>query len=565
MSGGQGINDGKYPIREIQDERAMLGNMMDQPLLISTLIAHAARYHGDTEIVSRTLDEGIHRYTWREAEVRAKKLAQALIALGVQPGQRVATMAWNTYRHLEAYYAIAGMGAVTHTVNPRLFPEQIEYIINHAENRYVFCDTSFAELLAGFLPSLKTVKGVIFMCPREHMPDVGIDNALCFEDLIEAQDGDYTWPVFDEKNAAALCYTSGTTGNPKGALYGHRSTLLHTFAAVAPDGLSISSRETVMPVVPMFHVNAWGIPYACAMAGAKLVMPGRDLDGKSLHDLLDGEKVSLTAAVPAVWLGLLNHLRATKGTLEHMQRVVIGGSACPRAMMEAFQNDYGVEVLHAWGMTEMSPLGTVNTPTFKFKDLDGKTKVDLQQSAGRPLYGVDMMIVDENDQEMPWDGESVGELMVRGPWIIDQYFNTDPQPAHRLDGWFGTGDVCAIDQDGYIWITDRIKDVIKSGGEWISSIDLENIAVGHPKVQEAAVIGLHHPRWDERPLLVIVPQPGEELTKEEVLAFFDGKIAKWWTPDDVAFVEDLPHTATGKLSKLQLREQFKDYKLPDAG
>ena len=542
----------------------MLANMMDQPLLISSLIAHAARYHGQTEIVSRTLDEGIHRYNWAEAEQRSKRLAKALIALGVQPGQRVGTMAWNTYRHLEAYYAIAGMGAVTHTINPRLFPEQIEYIVNHAENQFIFCDTSFADLVASLLPSFTTVKGIIFMCDRASMPLV-VPEALCFEELIAGQDANYTWPEFNERNAAALCYTSGTTGNPKGALYSHRSTVLHTFASVAPDGLSISAQETVLPVVPMFHVNAWGIPYACAMAGAKLVMPGRDLDGKSLHELLDGEKVSLTAAVPAVWLGLLNHLRATGGTLEHMQRVMIGGSACPRAMMEAFQDQYGVEVVHGWGMTEMSPLGTINTPKFQFKDLTGKAKVDLQQSAGRPLYGVDMMIVDENDQEMPWDGESVGELMVRGPWVIDAYFNTDPQPAHRIPGWFGTGDVCAIDADGYIWITDRIKDVIKSGGEWISSIDLENIAVGHPNVAEAAVIGIYHPRWDERPLLVVVKQPGETVTKDEMLAWFEGKIAKWWTPDDVAFVDDLPHTATGKLSKLQLRERFKDYSLPTSG
>ena len=543
----------------------MLANMMDQPLLISSLITHAARYHGQTEIVSRTLEEGIHRYTWGEAEQRAKRLAKALLALGVGPGQRVGTMAWNTYRHLEAYYAIAGIGAVTHTINPRLFPEQIEYIVNHAENQYIFCDTSFADLIAALLPKFKSVKGVIFMCDRAHMPSTAVPGALCYEELVAAQDPDFTWPTFDERSAAALCYTSGTTGNPKGALYSHRSTVLHTFAAIAPDGLGISARETVLPVVPMFHVNAWGLPYACAMVGAKMVMPGPDLDGKSLHELLDGEKVSLTAAVPAVWLGLLNHLRSTGATLDHMQRVVIGGSACPRAMMETFQDQYSVEVVHAWGMTEMSPLGTVNTPKFQFKDLSGKAKVDLQQSAGRPLYGVDMMIVDENDQELPWDGETVGELMVRGPWVIDAYFNTDPQPAHRIPGWFGTGDVCAIDPDGYIWITDRIKDVIKSGGEWISSIDLENIAVGHPKVAEAAVIGVYHPRWDERPLLVVVKQPGEDISKEEMLAWFDGKIAKWWMPDDVAFVDELPHTATGKLSKLQLRDRFKDYRLPSGG
>jgi acyl-CoA synthetase (AMP-forming)/AMP-acid ligase II len=541
----------------------MLASMMDQPLLISSLITHAARYHGQTEIVSRTLDEGIHRYTWADAERRSKQLAKALTVLGVEQGQRVATMAWNTYRHLEAYYAIAGMGAITHTVNPRLFPEQIEYLFNHAEDQYLFCDASFADLVADLLPKFTTLKGVIFMCDRANMPSV-IPDALCYEELMASQDADYDWPVFDERNGAALCYTSGTTGNPKGALYSHRSTLLHTFAAVAPDGLSVSARETVLPVVPMFHVNAWGLPYACAMVGAKMVMPGRDLDGKSVHELLEGEAVTLTAAVPAVWLGLLNHLKATDSKLEALQRVVIGGSACPRAMMEAFQNDYGCEVIHAWGMTEMSPLGTVNTPMFKYKDLSGSAKVDLQQSAGRPLYGVDMMIVDENDKEMPWDGESVGELMVRGPWIIDDYFNTEKTSSHRIPGWFGTGDVVAIDADGYIWITDRIKDVIKSGGEWISSIDLENIAVGHPNVAEAAVIGIYHPRWDERPLLIIVRQPGEELSKDETLAWFDGKIAKWWTPDDVAFVDELPHTATGKLSKLQLRGQFKEYKLPTA-
>jgi len=542
----------------------MLANMMDKPLLVSSLIAHAARYHGETEIVSRTLDEGIHRYTWADAERRSKRLAKALTALGVQSGQRVATMAWNTYRHLEAYYAIAGMGAVTNTVNPRLFPDQIEYIVNHAENQYIFCDTSFAELVAELYPKFASVKGVIFMCDRANMPSVALPKTLCFEELIAGQDADYRWPTFDERNAAALCYTSGTTGNPKGALYGHRSTLLHTFAAVSPDGLGISARETVLPVVPMFHVNAWGLPYACAMAGAKMVMPGRDLDGKNLYELLDGEKVSLTAAVPAVWLGLLNHLRATGARLDYTERVVIGGSACPRAMMEAFQDEYGVEVLHAWGMTEMSPLGTVNTAKFKYKGLEGKEKVDLQQSAGRPIYGIDMMIVGENDQELPWDGQSVGELMVRGPWIVDEYFNMENSPSHRIDGWFGTGDVVAIDPDGYIWITDRIKDVIKSGGEWISSIDLENIAVGHPKVREAAVIGLPHPRWDERPLLCVVVQPSQELTKEEMLGWFEGKIAKWWTPDDVAFVDELPHTATGKLSKLQLRERFKDYILPTA-
>lgn len=545
----------------------MLATMMDRPLLISSLIAHAAKWHGDTEIVTKTIEGPIHRYTWADCEVRSKKFAQALERLGVQRGERIGTIAWNTYRHVEAYYSIAGMGAVTHTINPRLFPEQLEYVVNHADDQYLLIDTTFVELTAALMPKAPNVKGVIVLATRDDMPDVsGLRNPICYEDLIDAESGDYEWPNFDENSAAALCYTSGTTGNPKGALYGHKSTVIHTLTEIAPDCMGLSANDTVLPVVPMFHVNAWGLPYATAAVGTKLVLPGRHLDGESIYTLLTQEKVTFTAAVPTIWMMLLGHMKEVDGKLPDLTRVVIGGSACPRAMMETFQNDYGVQVLHAWGMTEMSPLGTLNAPKAKHAQLSDTEKVDLQQSAGRVLYGVDMKIVDEDGNTLPNDGKATGELKVTGPWIIADYFNIDEKaPAHAEDGWFGTGDVCAIDPDGFIWITDRLKDVIKSGGEWISSIDLENVAVGHPKVAEAAAIGMPHPKWDERPLLVVVKaKDGGDLTKDDMLGFLEGKIAKWWTPDDVVFVDELPHTATGKLSKLQLRERFKDYVLPTA-
>lgn len=543
----------------------MRASMIDKPLLISSLIEHAAKYHGDTEIVSRTVEGPIHRYTWADAHDRAKRMAKLLERLGVRRGDRVGTMAWNGYRHLEAYFAVAGMGAVIHTINPRLFPDQIEYIVNHAEDRFLFIDITFVELVESLIDRLPTVEGVVVLTDAAHMPQsTRIPNLLCYESLLDDEHGDYEWPVLDEHSAAALCYTSGTTGNPKGALYAHRSTIIHTYAEVAPDALGLSARDTILPVVPMFHVNAWGLPYGAAMVGAKLVMPGRALDGESVYELLTSENVTMTAAVPTVWLMLLNHMRKIGGRLDDLERVVIGGSACPRAMMEAFEYEFGVKVLHAWGMTEMSPLGVVNTPKRKFLDLSAEEQMDRGQSAGRPLYGVEMMIVDEQDRPLPWDGETVGELLVRGPWIIQEYFKIGRSDAHRVDGWFATGDVCAIDPDGYIWITDRIKDVIKSGGEWISSIDLENIAVAHPDVAEAAVIGVPHPKWDERPLLVVVRREGATLTREDVLHFFEGRVAKWWLPDDVAFVDELPHTATGKLSKLQLRKRFKGYELPTA-
>jgi fatty-acyl-CoA synthase len=545
----------------------MQGLMMDMPLLISGLLQHADRHHADTEIVSKTVDGSVHRYTYRDAHKRARRLANALKRLGVQPGGRIATLAWNSFRHFEIYYAVAGSGAVIHTINPRLFPEQIGYIANHAEDSYVFFDLTFAPLVEKLAPLLKTVKGFVAMCAREAMPKGNIPNLLCYEDLLEKENDAFQWPSFDERTAACLCYTSGTTGNPKGALYSHRSTMLHAFAAALPDGLSVSARDVVLPVVPMFHVNAWGLPYSCALAGAKMVFPGPHLDGKSVHQLFESEGVTMSAGVPTVWLGLLNYMKEHKLRFSTLKRTVIGGSACPPAMIKAFQDDYGVQVLHAWGMTEMSPLGTVGT----FKAKQAKRSKDerdaVQSKQGRAIYGVDMRIVGEDGTELPWDGKAFGDLQVRGPWVIDSYYKGEGGHPLKTDErgvkWFPTGDVATIDPDGVMQITDRSKDVIKSGGEWISSIDLENIAMAHPKVAEAAVIGIRHPKWDERPIVVAVKKAGQDLSKDEVLEFFDGKIAKWWRPDDVVFVAELPHTATGKLSKLTLRQQFKDYRLPN--
>ena len=548
----------------------MLGLMQDRPLLISHLIEHAARNHGDTEIVSRRVEGDLHRYTYADAHVRAKKMAEALQALGVVAGDRVGTLAWNGYRHFELYYAISGMGAVCHTINPRLFPEQIVYIVNHAEDRVLFVDLNLLPAVAKLAGQFKGVKHIVAMCGREHMPkDSGIPGLLCYEELLEGRPGTYAWPELDERTACSLCYTSGTTGNPKGVLYSHRATVLHAFAGSLPDTLNLSARSVVLPVVPMFHVNAWGLPYACAMVGAKIVFPGVALDGASLTALFETEKVTFTAGVPTVWLALLNHLAEKKQRLSTVRYAVIGGSAAPPAMIEAFQRDHGVEVLHAWGMTEMSPLGTVNHPKAKHAALDAAAQMANRLKQGRPPHGVEMAIVGDDGKELPHDGKAFGDLLVRGPWITSGYFKGEGgavlrEVPGRGGGWFATGDVATLDPDGYMQITDRSKDVIKSGGEWISSIDLENAAMAHPEVAEAAVIGIAHPKWDERPLLIVHRKAGSAVTKDALIQFLGSKVAKWWLPDDVQFVDGLPHTATGKILKTRLREDFKDYRLPTA-
>jgi fatty-acyl-CoA synthase len=533
---------------------------MDMPLAISDLIRHADRHHGAGEIVSKTVEDGsLHRYTYREAHRRARKLANALGKLGVAMHDRVATLAWNSFRHFEIYYAVAGSGAVIHTINPRLFPDQIAYIANHAQDQVVFFDLTFAPLVEKLAPQLASVKHFVAMTDSANRPKSAIRDLLCYEDLIGEASDRFEWPSFDERTAACLCYTSGTTGNPKGALYSHRSTILHAYAAALPDALNVSARDVILPVVPMFHVNAWGMPYSCALTGAKLVFPGQHLDGKSLHQLFEAEEVTMSAGVPTVWLGLLNYMKEQKLRFSTLKRVVIGGSACPPAMIRSFQEEFGVEVLHAWGMTEMSPLGTVST--FKPKHLKQRKeeRYAVQNKQGRAIYGVDLRVVGEDGTELPWDGTAIGDLHVRGPWVIKSYFKGEGGDPLR-GGWFPTGDVVNIDPEGFIQITDRSKDVIKSGGEWISSIDLENIAIAHPAIAEAAVIGVKHPKWDERPIVVAVKKPGQEVSREELLKFYEGKIAKWWMPEDVVFVNELPHTATGKLSKLTLRQQFKDYR-----
>jgi fatty-acyl-CoA synthase len=542
----------------------MFGLMQQQDLLISTLLVHAERHHGDQEVVSRRVEGDIHRCTYRQMAARARQLAKALQALGVTEGDRVATLAWNGYRHMELYYAVSGAGAVLHTLNPRLHPTQVVWIADHAEDQVLCFDLTFLPLVEAVAANLKTVKHFVLMSDRAHMPaESKIPGLLCYEDLLAAQDDQFQWPSFDENTASSLCYTSGTTGNPKGVLYSHRSTLLHAFAAAMPDALNCSGRDVILPVVPMFHVNAWSLPYVACMVGAKMVFPGAGLDGKSLYELFESERVTVSAGVPTVWQGLLAYVEANDLKFSTMNRTVIGGSACPPAMIRAFQHTYGVQVLHAWGMTEMSPLGTVGSFRNKHLAMTDDERMALQAKQGQAIYGVDMKIVDPDGKELPWDGQTTGELLVKGPWIIDKYFkNEGGDPL--VDGWFPTGDVANIDADGYMQITDRAKDVIKSGGEWIGSIDLENIAMAHPKVAMAACIAAKHPKWDERPLLVVVKKPNQDLTRDDMLGFFEGKIAKWWTPDDVVFVDAIPLGATGKMQKIKLREQFKDHVLPTA-
>ena len=542
----------------------MKGLMQDWPLRVTTLIDHAARFHGDREVVTRSIEGPITRTTYNDIHLRARKVAQALTRLGIKQGDVVATMAWNTARHLEAWYGIMGMGAVCHTLNPRLFAEQLVYIINHAEDKTIFVDLTFVPVLEAIAGELPNVKNYIVMTDRAHMPATRLPGALCFEEIVEAEDGNYKWATGDENDACGLCYTSGTTGNPKGVLYSHRSNVLHSMAANMGDALGMKSSDVILPVVPMFHANAWGIAFAAPAVGAKIVMPGANMDGASIYELLDTEKVTVTAAVPTVWLMLLQHLEKTGSMLPALDRVVIGGSAAPRSMIEVFEEKYDVKVFHAWGMTEMSPMGTLGALKAGMDELSLDKQIDIKVKQGRAIYTVEMKITDDDGNELPSDGKAFGHLMVRGPAIAGAYLKGEGGKILDDEGWFDTGDVATIDPQGYMQITDRAKDVIKSGGEWISSIEIENLAVGHPKVAEAAVIGIVHPKWDERPLLIIVPKEGQNVTKEEVLHYMEGKIAKWWMPDDVVFIDEIPHTATGKIQKLALRERFKDYRLPTA-
>jgi fatty-acyl-CoA synthase len=540
----------------------MLGLMQDWPLLCHRIIDHAAIYHGERPVITRSIEGPIHTTNYAQIRARALKVAQRLDRDGIKLGDRVATLAWNTWRHLEAWYGILGIGAVYHTVNPRLFPEQIVWIINHAADRVLITDLTFVPLLEKIADKLPTVERYIVLTDAAHMPKTTLKNAVAYEDWIGAVDGDFAWKSFDENTAAGMCYTSGTTGDPKGVVYSHRSNVLHSLFASAPDMLGLSSRDVVMPVVPMFHANGWSLAFTTPMVGATFVLPGAKMDGASIYELLNTYQVSFTAAVPTVWLMLLQDLEKTGGKLPHLKRVVIGGSACPRAMTKAFQDNYGVEVIHAWGMTEMSPLGTLCSMKPEYAGLAGEARLDVQVKQGHPPFGVEMKITDDEGRELPWDGKTFGRLKVRGPAVARVYYKGEGDEVFEPDGFFDTGDVATIDRLGYMQITDRSKDVIKSGGEWISSIDLENLAVGHPKVAEAAVIGVAHPKWDERPLLVIVLKKGESASKDDILGFMQGKIAKWWMPDDVAFVDEIPHTATGKIQKLVLRQQFKDYVLP---
>ncbi|MBA1265623.1 3-(methylthio)propionyl-CoA ligase [Stutzerimonas stutzeri] len=540
----------------------MHGQMMTLPLIVSSLLEHAERYHGDTEIVSRTDEGTLHRYTYADAHLRAKKAANALTKLGIQPGDRIGTLAWNGYRHFELYYAISGMGAITHTINPRLFPEQIGWIVNDAEDCIVCFDLSFAALVESIAAHCPNVKHWVALSERALMPTLNIPNLLCYEELLAEECADFAWPQLDERSAAALCYTSGTTGNPKGVLYSHRSTLLHAISSALPDALALSSRDVIAPVVPMFHVNAWGLPYSAPLAGAKLVFPGAALDGESVFELFESEGVTCSAGVPTVWLSLLQHMQQKGRALSSVKRMVVGGAACPPALMKSFENEFGIKIQHAWGMTEMSPIGTINAPKASQLKLDEQQRFAIEVKQGRPPFGIDLKIVDEEGNALPRDGKTSGALMVRGHWVLDQYFRNSDSPL--LDGWFPTGDVATLDRDGFMQITDRAKDVIKSGGEWISSIELENIAMGHPAVSEAAAVGIAHPKWDERPLLVVVRKAGQGVSREEILAQYQGKVAKFCIPDDVVFVEEIPHTATGKISKLQLREQLREYRWPSA-
>ena len=546
----------------------MLGLMQSQPLLISSLIEFAARNHADGEIVSRRVEGDIHRYTYKDLAARSRQLANKLDAMGLVPGERVASLAWNGYRHMEMYFGVSGSGRVLHTINPRLHPEQVAWIVNHAEDKVLCFDLTFLPIIQAVHAKCPQVQQWVVLCDTDRLPaDSGIPGLVSYESWIAGQSDQYRWPQFDENTASSMCYTSGTTGNPKAVLYSHRSSTLHAYAAALPDVMCLSARDSVLPVVPMFHVNAWGLPYSAALTGCKMVFPGPALDGKSVYELIESEGVTFAAGVPTVWQMLLGYMKPCGLRFSKLNRTVIGGSACPPAMITAFQDDYGVEVLHAWGMTEMSPLGTLCTLKNKHLELPKEEQMKIRQKQGRAIYGVEMKIVNDAGDEQPWDGKSYGDLLVRGPWIIDSYYKGSGNPLVRGadgHGWFPTGDVATIDPDGYMQITDRSKDVIKSGGEWISSIDIENIAMANPAVAMAACIGMPHPKWDERPIVAVVKKPGAEITREELLKFYEGKTAKWQIPDDVVFVDAIPIGATGKMLKTRLREELKDYQLPTA-
>ena len=546
----------------------MLGLMQDQPLLISGLIDFADKHHGDGDVVSRRVEGDIHRYTWSDVARRSRQVANALDGMKLGFSDRVATIAWNGYRHLELYFGVSGSGRVLHTINPRLHPEQIAWIANHAEDQVLCFDMTFLPIIQAVHSKCASVKHWVAMCDADKLPsDTGIPNLISYEAWMGSQSTTYQWPVFDENTASSMCYTSGTTGNPKAALYSHRSTTLHAYAAALPDVMCISARDAILPVVPMFHVNAWGIPYSAALTGAKLVFPGPGMDGKSVYEMIENEGVTYAAGVPTVWQMLLTYMKPNGLKFSTLKRTVIGGSACPPAMIDAFRDDYGVEVLHAWGMTELSPLGTLCTLKNKHLKLPKEEQMKLLLKQGRAIYGVDMKIVNDAGDEQPHDGKAYGDLLVRGPWVVANYYKGEGNPLVKdKDGhdWFPTGDVATIDADGFMQITDRSKDVIKSGGEWISSIDIENIAVAHPAVAMAACIGVAHPKWDERPIVAVVKKPDAQVSREELLAFYEGKTAKWQIPDDVVFVDSIPIGATGKMLKTKLREQLKDYKLPTA-
>ncbi len=539
----------------------MHGLMMNRQLLITGIMEFAEKNFPDSEIVSVFAAGRTHRQSYRASFGRARRLANALAWAGTGIGDRVGTLAWNDHRHFETYYAVSCSGAVCHTINPRLFPEQIAYIINHAADRWILADPMFAPLLESIWPKLDSVEGVIFLSDEDGMPSTSLPGARCYETLLAAQSDEFDWPELDERTACGLCYTSGTTGHPKGVLYDHRSTVIHAYAACMADIMALANRDSVLAVVPMFHANAWSLPYACPMVGAKLVLPG-PLMGNSrvLADLIDSEGVTLSMGVPTVWLGLLSYLEESGRRPGALERVIVGGAACPESLLRAFADEYGVEVHHSWGMTEMSPLGVLNRPTRETSGLPAAERDRIRLKQGRGIFGVEMRIVDDDDREIAWDGDTAGRLQVRGPWVCGEYFRPDePDPAHRDDGWFDTGDVATIDALGFMQITDRAKDVIKSGGEWISSIELENVAMGHPGVSEAAVIGIPHPKWGERPLLLIVKRPGTAIDKATVLSWLTGRVARWWMPDDVLFVDEIPHTATGKIAKTELRARYGDH------